>query len=86
MYSEVQQSTISLPLQLNLMSSAICVCLQMVTGHVDARATSKSRSLREFDLEEEHRKLQQSFTTGEDFKVVRIQRPDELPAKDQKTP
>jgi hypothetical protein len=58
----------------------------MVTGHVDARATTKSRSLREFDLEEEHRKLQQSFTTGEDFKVVRIQRPDELPSKSKKTP
>ncbi|KAG5192089.1 hypothetical protein JKP88DRAFT_230436, partial [Tribonema minus] len=50
----------------------------VVTGHVETRDRKRqSQSLRQFDLQEEHRKLQQQFASGEDFKIVRIPRPGE---------
>ena len=53
-------------------------CLsQMVKGHVDSRASRQSRSIREFNIEEEHKKLQEKFSSGDDLKIVRIKRPDE---------
>ena len=49
----------------------------MVKGHVDSRASRQSRSIREFNIEEEHKKLQEKFNSGDDLKIVRIKRPDE---------
>ncbi|CAM9447594.1 unnamed protein product [Discosporangium mesarthrocarpum] len=53
-----------------------CVLSQFVSGQVDVKDMRRgSKSLREFNLEEEHRRTMREF--DEDFEITRIPRPED---------
>jgi hypothetical protein len=61
------------------------VLSSFTAGGVAARQGrgSKSLSQRQFDLEEEHRKIQEQFGEGKEFRVVRIPRPGDPNEKEK---